>query len=547
MEKITDENEIKSMVQSRVDEIESRQRLKGDGGNRKPENSLTERYRRECTARAEFEAKELGHTEESKKPDIYSGFIRACFNCNELGDAICFNELNHGKFVFNALAGHWMVFEGHRWRVDTTNRTKEAVERVCEAYITEAQRIKAEMNQIEESGETAPANLKRLHRGLLARVKALRGMRRVHSVLEFSHSCDDPLCIQGDELDSDPWLLGCPNGVIELKTGRFRRGRQEDYISKTCGTPFEGYKASRPLWEETIRQIFIGDLEVIAFVQRFLGMALIGEIIEHKSLFWWGSGANGKSLLAETIRRVCGDYATSVQPDLFMQKKGYANASGIDPATMALRAVRVAFASESEEGARVAAAKFKQLTGGDTLVGRNPHDKFMTTFLPSHSLIFLTNDRPGAAGHDYAFWRRVYLLEFGARFVDHPNGAGEYQVNKQLFSELKREYPGILAWLVEGCLIYQQRGLDPPASIIAATDRYREDEDLIGLWVAECCVLNPQYRLGASDAYNSFVEWYHENVGSKEPSQKTFGAWMVKRFERSRSKPRQYYGLCTIV
>lgn len=508
---------------------------------------MIEEIRKQVEKRVQEEAEQYGSDKDEPSEGLTPGFVRACFNCNELGDALCFNELNRGKFLFNAQAGHWMVFEGHRWRVDTTNRTKAAVERVCEAYIAEAQRIKSEVNQIEESGETAPANLKRLHRGLLSRVKALRGMRRVRSVLEFAHSCDDPLCIQGDELDGDPYLLGCPNGVIELKTGRFRAGRQEDNISKTCGTPFEGYDAPRPLWEDTIGQIFIGDLEVIAFVQRFLGVALIGEIIEHKSLFWWGAGANGKSLLAETIRRVCGDYSTSVQPDLFMKQRGYANASGIDPATMALRGVRIAFASESEEGARVAGAKFKQLTGGDTLVGRNPHDKFMTTFIPSHSLIFLTNDRPGAAGHDYAFWRRVFLLEFRSRFVDHPNGAGEYQVNKRLFSELKTEYPGILAWLIEGCLEYQQRGLDPPASIIAATDRYREDEDLIGLWVAECCVQGPDYRLGASDAYDSFTKWYHENVGSKEPSQKTFGAWMVKRFERSRSKPRQYYGLCTNV
>ena len=81
-----------------------------------------------------------------------------------------------------------------------------------------------------------------------------------------------------------------------------------------------------------------------------------------------GAGANGKSLLLETIREVVGTYGQTVPVTALMS--GKSNSGGANPEIARLRGVRFALASETEKGQRWSANRIKQLTGGDTVAAR---------------------------------------------------------------------------------------------------------------------------------------------------------------------------------
>lgn len=507
-EKITDINEIRAMTERRRDEIEKRRK---DSGDEPPKHS--------------------------------SRFVRDCYQANERGDGILYQHMNRGKVIFNAASGQWMSWAGHHWEPDWRGTASDLVEMVCGAYLEERKIVQNDIKAAEKSGETPKSFLKSLSTGLLTRVKQLRSSGRCGHCLDFARQTDPPMVVRGDELDRQPWLLACPNGVVDLKTGQFRAGQPDDYLSKACSASWEGFSAPRPLWEGVLSQVFLGKQKLVDFFQRAVGMALVGETIEHAVFVLWGAGCNGKSLVMETIAGVLGDLAGPIPVEMLLSQGKVRNSSGPTPDLMALKGLRVAYASEADEGVRFSESRVKWLTGGDRITGRSPHDKFSIAFQPSHTLFLLTNSRPGAPGHDFAFWRRVHLIEFGAQFVENPRQENQCMIDKLLPRKLKAEASGVLAWLVEGCLLWQREGLNPPAEVVEATAQYRTDEDVLGQFIEDRTIIDPQGEVGATDLYNSFVDWFHEAVGKKEPTQKTFGGWMVRRFERSRGKPRKYYGL----
>jgi phage/plasmid-associated DNA primase len=94
-------------------------------------------------------------------------------------------------------------------------------------------------------------------------------------------------------------------------------------------------------------------------------------------------------------------------------------------------------------------------------------------FTPQFKLMMLGNHKPVIRGSDYGIWRRTFKPE---------------ERDPALLDKLKAEAPHILAWLGEGCLDWQRRGLaDVPATIKQATGEYQEEQDLMGRWLAECC------------------------------------------------------------
>ena len=212
---------------------------------------------------------------------------------------------------------------------------------------------------------------------------------------------------------------------------------------------------------------------------------------------------------------------------------------------MALRGQRLAFASETDEGRKFSPSRVKWFSGGDRLTGRNGYDKRMITFTPTHMLFLLTNHKPHAPADDFAFWERLQLIPFELSFVDRePRAKNERRMDKKLGDELKKELPGILAWLVQGCLEWQKHGLNPPPKVLEATAEYRRDEDLLAEFLDECCVLDEQERIQATDLYDVFCWWFSRNISKKKNiAQKTFGKLAGKRFEKKKIGTYWYMGV----
>jgi putative DNA primase/helicase len=227
-----------------------------------------------------------------------------------------------------------------------------------------------------------------------------------------------------------------------------------------------------------------------------------------------------------------------------MQQKQPRSAAAPSPDVMALRGLRLAWASESDEGRRLNSGKVKWLTGNDSLVGRGPYDRRMITFKPSHNLLLITNFRPTGNPQDLALWARVISLRFPYSFVDTPTKENERLRDPQLADELKREGPGILAWLVGGFFQWVKIGLSPPSSILAETSEYRATDDSIGHFLRECCLEAPDYLCRASELHDAYVA-FCEAEGFKARGKKTFFQFLQETFTKEKDRSGIYYnGLC---
>ncbi|MGD9217463.1 MAG: DNA primase, partial [Desulfobacteraceae bacterium] len=174
---------------------------------------------------------------------------------------------------------------------------------------------------------------------------------------------------------------------------------------------------------------------------------------------------------------------------------------------------------------------------------RGAYDKEMSVFRATHTIFVLTNDPPRADGADTAFWRRVILLEFPAKFVEHPTSDNEFKVDLDLKSKLIAEAPDILAWLVEGCLKWKKYGLAIPAKVQNAANQYQVNEDLLGQWIAERCYTGDDHWAWANDLHDDFSNWWSDNIGSNPWKPQRFGRLMRKRFEFKKPSKIKYLGI----
>ena len=267
-------------------------------------------------------------------------------------------------------------------------------------------------------------------------------------------------------------MLNTPGGTIDLRNGRLRAHNSNDYCTKiTAVTP--DLSCLTPVWLAFLDWVCRGDIEFIHFLQRVLGYSLTGVTNEHALFFCYGTGSNGKSTLIKTAVACLGDYHRTAAIETF-------TASKMDrhPTDLAgLRGARLVTAVETEEGRRWDEAKIKALTGGDKVSARFMRQDFFE-FTPCFKLLLAGNHKPGLRSVDEAIRRRFNLLPFSA-FMPRE------ECDKDFGEKLKAEGPGILAWMIQGCLDWQRRGLDPPEVVKAATAEYLEAEDSFAAWIRE--------------------------------------------------------------
>ena len=507
---------------------------------------MTDDIKRQVEERVKAE-EEAVKKEPAGDVKLTSKFIRECLYANEYGDGSIYSEIHQGQFLFNKTACEWLSWTGHHWQRDIMDDSLAAVEAVSKVYIDEAVCIAAEIGDMagDKNKEKEAGALMKTQELIYKRVCRLRTERGRVNCLKFAHTNPvNHLSIEGEEFDQLPWLLACVNGVVDLKTGKLSAGRPGDLISKASPTDWKGIDEPAPEWEQFLIQIFKGNEEIVEYMGRLFGYCITGLTREHILPILWGKGRNGKGTMIEIIKYVLGPLAAPIRSEMLLDQGRTSSSSGPTSDIMSLRGLRIAFASESDEGRRFSPSKVKWLSGGDTLVGRAPHDKYETYFSPTHKLILMTNELPHAPSYDFAFWERVHLIPFELSFVDRkPQSDDELPADKELPERLQKEAPGILAWLVRGCLAWQDRGLDPPSIITEATAEFRRDEDILADFIDECCFLKKWEETKAADLYAAFKAWYEEHVYKNAPSQKKFGKMMVKKFKREKKGTYIYYGV----
>lgn len=481
-----------------------------------------------------------------KKDAITPDFVAKCATFSEKGDGLLHSALFRGKLTYVPESKSWYCWEDHHWRSTHIHMVEASVEQVGNKYREVAAHYEQLAKDAGEGGDNERANhLRAKAEALQKRASWLNSSRGVNACVKFTLANSDPLISKPDVWDTDPWLLGVANGVVDLRTGEHRPGRPEDYILRYCPVEWKGLHEPAPLWEETLQQIIGASEGVLPWLHKVLGYAITGQSTEPLFLMLYGErGRNGKTVVMETIKKVLGPYMGPVPAELLLDRKIPKDPDSASPTIMNMKGMRIIWASETNENRRFSTAQVKLLSGSDSLTGRYLWDKQNTEFRPTHTLFLLTNFLPSAPAHDLPFWERLKLINFPFRFVDQPKGEFELPRNPHLERELEDEYPGILAWLVRGCLLYRAEGLVAPAAITKATEQYRVDEDDMQVFVDQCLVDSqlPEDRIQATELYEVFKEWYKKYINPKYiPSMHIFGRQIGAKLEKRKVGGHTYY------
>ena len=333
-------------------------------------------------------------------------------------------------------------------------------------------------------------------------------------------------------LDSHDYLLNTPAGTVDLRTGKMRTHRREDYLTRcTAVAP----KAGGELFHRVLLQIACGDSELVDYLQRALGACCFASSIaaDHWMMFWHGVGRNGKNTLGDVVAYVLGGYAKSVPSSTLLAD----DRNTQHPTLLAnLAGLRLAVSSEIDEGARWSEARIKALTGDDVISARFMRQDFFE-FRRTHRHLIFGNHRPLLSNPDKAIAGRLHLVPFAADFSGQRG-------DPTIPSKLREEGPAILRWLIVGAARYFAAGcaLRKCAAVAAATDDYIADNATFDSWLEDCVRRHPDARTPAATLYRSFASW-KERRGEKPLSHTRWGEEMARRFRKYGGATRGYVGV----
>lgn len=421
--------------------------------------------------------------------------------------ALKFVESYGDELKFCAASGKWLQWDGARWRDDETRFAFSQSRGICRQ---EAERARS-------SNESA-----RLARDIASAKKV--------ACVESLARCDRRIAVRADQFDIDPDLLNTPDGSVDLTTGRVKPNDKADLCTKmTAVRPENGEPA---LWLEFLKRVTDGDDALTDYLQRVAGYSLTGHTREHVLFFLHGPGRNGKGVFTRAMSGVMADYHRDAPMETFTASQYTAH-----PTELAmLRGARLVSAQETEQGRRWNESRLKAITGGDRISARfMRQDHF--TFQPQFKLLFAGNHKPALRSVDEAMRARIRMVPF------HVVIPAEER-DPDLDAKLRGEWPRILGWMLDGGLSWRERGLQPPEAVVAATDAYLGEEDLLAEWLDESCERKTCGEEPTGILYESYSKWMTA-AGERPLTQKAFATALEGLgFSRRRTaKTRLWSGL----
>jgi putative DNA primase/helicase len=400
--------------------------------------------------------------------------------------ALSFTRRYHRDWRYVAAWGRWLVWDGQRWRTEDTLAATDLIRSVCRQTAVRSDNPKVAAK--------------------LASASTVGGVERLARA-DRRHAATT------DEWDADPWLLNTPGGVVDLKTGRKRANDRADRMTKiTTATP----GGDCPQWMAFLSDIAGGDVDLQVYLQRMVGYCLTGVTSAHALFFLYGTGANGKSVFANVISTILGDYAATASMDTFVETRGDRHPTDL----AGLRGARFVTAIETEQGRRLNESKVKAITGGDKISARFMRQDFFE-YTPQFKPVIVGNHKPAIRNIDEAMKRRMHMIPFTVTIPPERR-------DSRLTEKLLAERDGILAWAVAGCLAWQREGLKPPASVVSATEEYFEAEDALGRWLDERCVRAPNAKSLTAELFTDWKQWA-EAAGEFIGAQRRFSDLLITR------------------
>ena len=517
---------------------------------------------------------------EAQRSPLTAEFIEQCLTSNEQGDGVLYATLMRDRFVYvkNRDKRPWMVWRKHHWEIDKMCEHVRAVEEVALVYLKAGEeladpitrerdllaaantRVKAAnkrakdqaavkepdsdaLAEIEAEGKQAQleadqhlSSLKLLQRKkklYTERVSRLRSKPGVEKCLWFAHNIENPMAIEGEEIDQMRMMLPCPNGVIDCTTGRLHPGRPGDYLLRAIPIEYPehlGWEAIRhyletgedfwwPEWSNFVDRLVAPlpsgeiDREVIDCLQKLLGNSITGDISLHKIVIVVGDGRNGKGVMFRTVASILGPLSWKIKSELLLDQKQALSAAGPSPQLMALRFKRLVVASETDKHRYISASLVKDFSGGDTINARDMFGVDEENIDPTWHLWLQTNNIPGGLMKEFSLRQRMVLFTFPYMYVDDvalesrkaPHNAQWFRAKDEgLEKRINKGLEYVLLWLLRGALLAQRDGVPVPAKIRADMEELQVLEDNIEQYLRNCTLqdYDPEREYEQGDLVN---------------------------------------------
>lgn len=417
------------------------------------------------------------------------------FNLTDMGNGERLAN-RHGEILkFSQPENLWYIWNDKQWLADQRNYIKVLAKDTVRSIYREAADIEDEKDR----------------KAFIDHARRSEGNNRVEAMISMAKSEKNIPVIPG-EFDNDNLLFNCQNGIIDLCTGKLLQHDKKYLMSKICPVSFDP-NAKSELWENFLMETTQEDTQLIKYLQRAVGYSLTGDTREEILFFIHGPTATGKSTFIEAIQKIVGEYSRTTDFETFLQTKFNASVRN-DIARLA--GARFVFSVEVDNGEYLAEATIKQIVGGDTITARHLYQEYFE-FQPKLKLWLVANHKPEITASDSAMWRRIHCIPF-VRTI--PKARRDPSIKLRL-KDIELSGPAILAWAVQGCLEWQEFGLNPPPIVLEATEQYHSDMDYITKFTDENCYIAPNMQASIGALYRTYTNWCIKN-GDRYESKKMF-------------------------
>ena len=435
---------------------------------------------------------------------------RLAYQYDDTGNAERFIEMFGDDLLFNTTNNSWYFYNGKVWQLDDTKQAYKCATKTAQA-------IADEPNNADDKEKARHVKYTRSHMGK-------------RNLLNDASSL---VAVSDSNFDDVGNLLNLQNGYYDLDQDMFLPHDKSKVFTLISRAVYDE-TADCPTWLKFINETFLGDVEMIDYIQRLVGYALSNSTVEKQLFILWGEPDTGKSVFLNVLHELLGGYSMSINPQSLMASKN-SGADNASPAIAKIRKARLVTTSEISDdnnNRKLDASLVKRVTGNDPVTARFLHQNEIT-YIPEYKIFMATNYRPISNTDDSAMWQRLVIVPFQNKVE---------RLDFELQGKIVKELSGVLNWALEGYRKYKQHGLkqNEPAIIQEQRTAYRQELDVIGQFVDDCCEFDPQHREKSAHLYRAYSYWANEN-GQIIETQTKFSREIGKRFEKIKSSGIQHF------
>lgn len=419
----------------------------------------------------------------------------AQFPCSDSGNAELMVHLYGGDWKYDHITKTWYEWDESIW----VSREKSEVDDIAKNAARERGRVTPPGASDADLAKWKSWSLRSEDDG-----KILAALRR------FAATPD--VRISYDQLDRDPHLFACQNGVIDLRQQSFRDASRSDYMTRRSKVRYE-HGALAPRWEQFISEASDENATTIEFLHRMLGYTLLGQNPSHAWVMLHGAGSNGKGTVMNTLKEVMGGYAVALSEDAINAEIRSNHTEDLSH----IQGCRYVYISETSPNLRLNTARIKSIAAADEIRVRGVYQR-SRAFRPNTHLWISTQYMPVLSDLSHGFRRRMHIVPFTRLFESTGNELYEILV--------EAEGPGILNWFVAGYAKWAANRFDGLDAIRDYTNAIFSESDPVGQFLAACTVKKASAPgVQVSNLHGHFTRWYtrHFPTGGEPMGLRAFG------------------------